>query len=302
MENIVHKNFVIMCESLLFADHMLNEDSTAMDQLRGSPGAEEIVRALHTQSELHHLQDYQVISKISWSDLKHTGDWVLFRGQTGTAALRADKEGYTVWASGSRASGEVVKKYYTRGGDVLTFMRDVIGRITATLVSRNIGDVRHKVSDIQAKRAAARKPTGKAMGQPASNQSLLLRFKPLLIRYVTAAEADMRGIVNSMIKSGAYRNAKPKIDRMEALHDINMALQSGQNSIYDEKLEKTIQSAVILAAGHYYPEETGQIQKSYGGFRSDNSEGTRKLLADIGSGDNKKLAAVMGFFQRMLVH
>jgi hypothetical protein len=57
-----------------------------------------------------------------------------------------------------------------------------------------------------------------------------------------------------------------------------------------------------MAASHYYPEQTGNISKDYGGsYTAQNNEGPRQLLQDISQGDTKKLGTVLGFFKRALI-
>jgi hypothetical protein len=57
-----------------------------------------------------------------------------------------------------------------------------------------------------------------------------------------------------------------------------------------------------MTAAHYYPEQTGDINKSYGrSYSSARSEGPQQLLKDITEGDTAKLGTVLSFFKRALI-
>ena len=73
-----------------------------------------------------------------------------------------------------------------------------------------------------------------------------------------------------------------------------------------------IHNAIILSAGHFYPDETGEIRTGNGnayGRRSSSSasyqpqsdEGVKHLLSDIAAGDMEKMKTILGFFKRSLM-
>ena len=61
----------------------VNEDSTSMNLIAGSPGGKEVVLALHQDMQLAHDLGYQQIDKISWSELKDRASWVIIKGSNG---------------------------------------------------------------------------------------------------------------------------------------------------------------------------------------------------------------------------
>ena len=58
-----------------------------------------------------------------------------------------------------------------------------------------------------------------------------------------------------------------------------------------------------MAASNYYPETTGNIERSRygGGLSAQFPEGPKQLLQDIANGDTAKLGTVLGFFKRSLI-
>ena len=65
-----------------------------------------------------------------------------------------------------------------------------------------------------------------------------------------------------------------------------------------------INVAVLMAASHHYPEQTGAISRSGyggGGYNAERSEGGSQLMKDIAAGDQKKLGTVLSFFKRSLI-
>jgi hypothetical protein len=69
-------------------------------------------------------------------------------------------------------------------------------------------------------------------------------------------------------------------------------------------LNSAINSAVLMTASHYYPDKTGNLERSrYGsaGVAAQFPEGPKQLLQDISSGDTAKLGTVLSFFKRSLI-
>jgi hypothetical protein len=106
-----------------------------------------------------------------------------------------------------------------------------------------------------------------------------------------------------MIKNDAFEKAKKKLNHIEALQNGLEQLEAG-NSDTPGFLNSAINSAVLMAASHYYPETTGNLDRSRygsGGLSAQFSEGPAQLLKDIAGGDQKKLGTVLSFFKRSLI-
>lgn len=281
-------NFAALCESIVF------EASSSIDLFKGFAGGDAVMRKLHSEYKLSHDQKYMPTEKISWSVLKDMsrGGWVLVKGQKGTGAIQQKSGSYTALAS----TGQEPEVYRNdRGGNILDFFKEKIGKITHIYIGSELGSVKKKQSDREANKASAEKTM--------SNEKLLMKFKPLWAKAIQAAIADVKGMISNMIKNDAYEKAEKKLNHVRKLQNMMDVLETGgDTSGFTSNLEGTISMAVGMAAAHYYPEKTGAFQRSYNGRQTpENTEGMRQLLTDIAQGDTSKLGTVLAFFKRTLV-
>jgi hypothetical protein len=271
----------------------VTEASTAMDMVAKDKGGAEVVRHLHKTMGLDHTLAYQKIDKISWSELKGRsyGTWVLIKGANGTGAIRAGNDDYTAVAS----SGEgVTTMRNSKGGNILDFLKEKIGKLQGFYTARGTSTVGKKQRD----RADAKAGAGP---QEVSRDTLVKKFRPLWVRAMTAAIADIKGHVANMIKNDAFAKASKKLKYIESLQAALEELEAGSEDT-PNYVREAVQTAIYMAASHYYPEQTGSINRGYGGsYSTQFSEGPRMLLKDISGGDTKKLGTVLGFFKRALI-
>lgn len=291
MELKTHQLFAQLCETFL------PEASTTMSMVTSNPGGQQVVQFLHTKYGLAHDQAYSPIPKIAWSDLKgsYSKKWVLIKGSKGTGAIRATNDNYEAVASNG---GEVKVASSGRGGTVLDFLKADIGSLKEFYVGKDSGDVKKK----QKSRASAQQGTAVAAGA-VTQDTLIKKFRPLWARAITASIADIKGIVGTMVKNDAFDKAEKKI---QSLKNLEQALYSIENDAEDvpKNITSSVSVAIMMAAAHYYPEQTGEITKQrYGssGYNTENQEGPRQLLADISAGDTKKLGTILSFFKRSLI-
>lgn len=272
----------------------VNEVSTSMSLITGKPGGKEVVQKLHKDMSLAHDIGYRPVDKISWSDLKnmYQGAWVIIQGTTGVGAIKASNNSYTAVAS---SGGEVRTVSDSRGGNILDFLKGEIGKLQKFYVGKNT----RAVSDKKSKRADAQKGAGQ---QEVSQETLVKKFKPLWTRAITASIADIKGHVANMIKNDAFNKAKKKLDYIERLQNSLEELEAGGQDT-PSFINSAINSAVLMTAAHYYPDTTGNIERSRwgSGLEAQFPEGPRQLLKDISAGDQKKLGTVLAFFKRSLI-
>lgn len=274
----------------------VNEASTSMSLIAGQPGGKEVVQALHKDLNLAHDIGYRPVDKISWSDLKGTyeGAWVIIQGVKGTGAIKAGRNGnYEAVAS---SGGPIQTTSDGRGGNILDFLKGEIGKLQKFYVGKNT----RAVGDKQKNRAVAKKGIDTTQ---ITQDTLVKKFKPLWARAITASIADIKGHVANMIKNDAFAKAKRKLEYVERLQNSLDELESG-NSDTPGFINSAINSAVLMTAAHYYPETTGNIERSRwggGGLQAQFNEGPAQLLKDIGAGDQKKLGTVLSFFKRSLI-
>jgi hypothetical protein len=276
----------------------VNEASTSMSLIANNPGGKQVVQKLHKDMKLAHDLGYRPVDKISWSELKdsYRGAWVIIQGSNGTGAIRAKGGNTGSYEAVASTGGETRSVSDSRGGNIIDFLKGEIGKLQKFYVAQNTTDV----SDKQKNRALAKKD---ADSSTVSKETLVKKFKPLWSKAIIASIADIKGHIANMIKNDAFEKAKRKLNHIETLQNGLEQLESGSENA-PEFIKIAINSAVLMAASHYYPETTGNIERSrYGGreLAAQFNEGPSQLLKDIASGNQQKLGTVLAFFKRSLI-
>lgn len=282
-----HQIFAQLCEAYV------NEASTAMSLIASKPGGQEVVKKLHTSMKLAHDLQYAPIDKISWSELKNArnGAWVIIQADTGSGAIRAINDRYEAVAS---AGGEVKEFRDSKGGNILDFFKNEIGKPRKFFVAKNTRDV----GDKQSKRSA-NQPQPEA---EVTKDTLIKKFRPLWVRAMTAAVADIKGHIANMIKNDAFDKAKKKLNYLDGLYASLEELEAGATDT-PEYISKAVNVAVLMAASNHFPEQTGNLERSRysSGLNAQFAEGPQLLLKAIAAGDTAKLGTVLGFFKKALI-
>jgi hypothetical protein len=278
----------------LLESHLV-EVSSAMNILATKPGGPEVVKHLHQNMKLSHDLGYNPIDKIAWSELKgnYAGSWVLIQGANGTGAIKAVSDRYEAVAS---TGGEVKSFSDSKGGNILDFLKGEIGKLQKFYTAKGNRELGNK----QKKRAEFK--TGSAAGgAEVSKETLVKKFKPLWVRAMNSAIADIKGHVANMIKNDAFGKAMKKLKYIESLQ-TNLEELEGGDTDTPGFISSSVQTAIYMAASHHYPEQTGNIVRGYGNnYSSQFEEGPKMLLKDISGGDTAKLGTVLGFFKRALI-
>ena len=283
--------FAQLCEGIVA------EASSAMALIQQQPGGKEVIQKLHKSEQLGHDLVYQSIPKIAWSDLKdsYRGAWVIIQGEKGTGAIKASGGNTGTYLAVASTGSEPESIKDGRGGNVIDFLKGKIGKLQKFYVAKNTT----AVSDKQRKRSADNAVAGPGT---VNTETLVKKFKPLWSKAITAAVADIKGHVANMIKNDAFEKAKRKLDHVERLQNALEALEAGNLDSTPEFITGAVNTAVLMAAAHYYPETTGEITKSYSrNYNSTHQEGPQQLLKDIAGGDTSKLGTILSFFKRSLI-
>lgn len=283
-----HQLFAQLCESIVF------EDSTSLDLIKRHPGGAQVISTLHKEYGLPHDQKYERTPKMSWSIFKSVnhGSWAIIEYPGGTGAIKQMNEKYTVLAS---TGGAVETLRESHGGAVMNWLKSRLGgNPRALYVGRDTGDAAQKRRD-RVRHAVSVEKSGVTM------DSLMIKFKPLYVKATNAAMADIKGIISMMIKNNAFYKAEAKLNQLKQLDSALQELEQ-RNDRIPSIFKSAINNAVILSAGHYYPEQTGAIEKrAYSALNSESSVGVDQLLKDIQNGDTNKLGTVLAFFKRGLI-
>jgi hypothetical protein len=285
------KLFAQMCESVL------DEASTSLSLIQNNPGGAEVIKKLHKDMKLAHDQNYKPVDKISWSDLKGNwrGAWVIIQGDKGTGAIKASGGNTGDYTAVASSGGETRSMNDSRGGNVIDFLKGEIGKLQKFYVGSNSTAVVDKQKTRQSRQAGA----GTAQ---VSNDTLIKKFKPLWNRAITAAIADIKGHIANQIKNDAFEKATRKLEYVGRLQSSAEAMETGTLDDAPEFIRTAVQTAVLMTAAHYYPEQTGDITRGYSRtYSSSRSEGPQQLLKDITEGDTAKLGTVLSFFKRTLI-
>jgi len=277
--------FAQLCESL-------TEASTAMDLVTKNLGGVDVVKHLHKNMRLAHDLPYKSIDKISWSALKnmYNGAWVVIIGSNGTGAIRAKNDYYEAVAS---TGAGVEEASDGRGGNIIDFLKSKIGKLEKFYVAAN-------TTDVSTKQATRKSQQAGTTAAPMSQETLVLKFKPLWLKAMTAAMADVKGYTANLIKNDAFEKAERKIEHIKSLQSGIDTIESGSDEV-PQFIKSAVHLSVLMAASHYYPEQTGDITKSYRAYHAANAEGPRQLLADISGGDTSKLGTILAFFKKALI-
>ena len=306
MKSQHYQRFAQLCEGIL------QEATTLSTILPNNPAANKLIANLHRGRQLPHDQQYQPTDNISWSAINDTswGAWVIIQFANGVGAIKAltNKNGYEAVAVPSE-SLEVAAAEFTKGGDVINFFKQHgLGKIQQLFVGADTGSRADKAERRLRNKLSREKAT------TTDSDRLLMKFRPLWVKAITAAMADIKGMAVTMIQNDAIRKAETKLNRLSELQSILDAIESGEmadgndsaSSRYHrntklEYLKKLVNNSIILTAAHYYPEETGDVTRSYGGLGTSRYGGNSQVLKDIAAGDQKKLSAVLAFFKRQLI-
>ena len=278
-----------------FCETFLPEASSSMAVIQQHPGGKDVIQKLHKDQKLAHDISYSPVAKISWSELKdsYRGAWVIIQGDNGTGAIKASGGNTGDYFAVASTGGETRSMNDSRGGNVIDFLKGEIGGLRKFYVGKNTT----AVGDKQKKRSDAKVGTDTTI----SKEKLIKKFKPLWAKAITAAIADIKGHVANQIKNDAFEKAKRKLDHIETLQSGLEAIEAGSGEV-PAFIESAVNTAILMAAAHYYPEQTGDITKSYGrSYSSVNTEGPQLLLKDISEGDTSKLGTILSFFKRTLI-
>jgi hypothetical protein len=298
-----YKYFSQLCESIVL------EASTAMAQFTG-PGAQEILKQLHSKEALGHDVQPEPAVRPKWTDLKDKpGTWLLIAGNKGFGAVRfmgsdnyrgrgyGSTGSYQIFASNGRPDPDEGNMVYSTFADNVTDANSSLKGI--------VGDAR-KFYFVDSAYSKSLK-SGRAENKPepegfTTTSKLTKRFKPLFRKILVASKADINGVIASMAKNDAHHKVDKKIDQVKL---IDQAIEGLDNGTMTDLLTSAVNNSIVLTARYYYPTLTGNVGNSYryrdNTLSSENNNGPTKVLSDIANGDKEKLSAVLAYLKRSLV-
>jgi len=271
-----------------------------MNLITGHPGGTQVVKQLHKDMSLAHNLEYTEVQSIRWNEIKqnYRGGWVIMRCTNGTAAVRHKGrnsnsfDGYEVVVSDG---GEMDSFNSGNSAEVMNFIKSEVGNPTNFFVALDS----NQVNNLRDKRRGQKYVHDPLQMQILSTDYLLKKFQPLWARAITAAIADIKGHVITMIKNDAFHKVEKKLGRLNTLQHILTSMDSTTPQL----LVNAINTAVLMTASMHYPHATGEIFKSYyrDEYHADSDEGVTMVLDDISNGDKKMMGTVLRFFKRALI-
>ncbi len=313
MQQKVLTTLVSLFESLVL------EDSAMLNQFRGT-SAEDLILALHKAGKLSHnaeavkskdLNAKQLIALFQkLSDSNTTNMVLLVKGPVAIAVhvTKSDDKFIKLDAKGKLKSSGLMGGYYNYTDRLKAKLQTEIG-----LTGLDVYVIKQPstyVTSVRRKRAKAA-PSGISVATFKSPddfaKSLVTKFKPLWIRSMEAAKADIKGYVNLQIKNGAYNLIEPKIKRLAELDEALTDLEFDPTKQTVELISHAISAAISMAAYHYYPDKAGRLSRDWNRSTrkytvSTNKSAVEQLFNDIAAGDMTKLGTILAFFKRNLVY
>lgn len=216
------KAFKKLCESVV------NEASQLPNIIKSRPNGNLLIKHLHKVQSLPHDATFQPVDKILWNDLKETGGWALFIGNTGIGGLHyiKNKDQYEVLSVTKEGSRQFIN---TKGGNIIDYLKKEIGGIYYMFVSTS--------SSIKPQQDKEDKKTVRDK-RDATNfddeyQRIILRLAPIFHSMVTKAQNEIKGVAINAIKNGNFSIVKKKLKRLEDIDDVISKLESGDSKITD---------------------------------------------------------------------
>jgi hypothetical protein len=317
MSNI-YEEFARLCH------HAVYESSEAHTFLRtqGAPStynadsATKVIKFLHAKKGLAHDQGFEHVDprEISWSAVKEHNKWLLMKFPTGTGAIMATRSNYLLVAARNEPSDEVPSAGTFLEAGVMTVVTNTTKDANAWF-KKNLGSkpIAYYISSGRNYRNVSSNPQvvardkRKNRSQPPADlwteEKLLAKFSPLFLKAVTAAKADIKGMVSMMIKNDSIDKAGKKLRTLNELTVIEQRLAFGElpkGLLQDDLLRKSLKNAVVLTAYKFFPEDTGEPTHGYRGYEH-REEGVKKFLSELSKGNYEMMGTLLGAFKHALI-
>lgn len=308
----------------------LDEVSSISTTLGKSDDVQRMIRYLHKQKGAPHDLKFMSIAKdeLDWGAFKKIRGWLLFKCDKGIAAVqRTSSHGnYNLvmsndaWVNGpSETDPEtgVVTTAIERAREAIDNLVSVAVKVNENLIEleadrkdellrairSGVGKIKEmyvaKVTD-----AHLDKRTNRAL-KPAetggSIAALVKKFKPILIKAITQADAELSGVVSIAIKSKSYDRATKIVAKLRSLSKLVSNLESGSGTGGD-----IMTDAVRYAVSMTAVREFDIVDARIGGWSERISVEVqppyfKQILDRAAAGDGKIIAELLYYFKRYMM-
>jgi hypothetical protein len=294
-------------------EQTLLESSTVLTQFKDLPSAEKMILPMHKAGRLPHDTKLFNTTKLDVKRLRDKirhGEGVSFvifvRGTQDLGILTMG-----VYINSAYVyQDNLIKKESKSIGELVDWLKTYIGKIVDYSIAQSPSVA---VQRVKVKRERL-KPLPQTTAPFDIATTFINKLKPLVVRNLERAVADIKGYVNTLIKSSNYDRAANKIAILKQLEKKLEDIEATGN--YDDTyIMSKMLNAIHAAALYHYPEHGEQGFQDrpatvYPGFRSSGSvtytplrdtTGVKQLMTDIARGDVKKVGTVLAFFRDELV-
>lgn len=306
--------FVNLLESVVL------EDSTVLPLVQDNDAATQLVTALHQNGKLSHnaaitaqpqMTDKQLVALLNKLTNDSSTYMMILSNPNKAVALTIGRSSdkFTMLDAKGKLKSETLGWY---SQSYATATKAKLKSLGIDLANVKVYVIKQPATYVAARRkeknkfspVAARSESFKSVDDFA--KILVTKFKPLWVRAMEAAKADIKGYVNTQIKNNAYELVQPKVERLAKLDDALTDLELDPSMQSVQLVAQSVNNAIAMAAYHFYPEQARTINRNWNRSISryvltTNKDGVKLLFDDIIGGDMSKLSAVLAFFKRDLI-
>ena len=323
---------------------LLNEVSSIKTQLGKGEEIEDLIEYLHRKQEVPHNLEFEKIDKpsdVDWAQYKQVASglahWMLFKCEQGVAAVSLSRSGYEVvlakksWGddivnpdtgevySGKQNAIDQIAGLFTSGNklaskhlidvgtdrkdSLLKIIRMSMGKIKELYVTTNI-----KKQTARNDKRTLRKAQSEVNAYNVQVEKIEKRFKPMLLRMITQADAEISGALGIVIKAKGYNRASELLTKLKKLAEERSTIERGKSPDYDSITKSALRFAISLAGAHIYHDDVNAVERTgYGHMfaatvRSHSGESVEnKVVKDIANGNMKTLGVVLAYYKRYLM-
>lgn len=296
---------------------ILDEDSSITSAVRNSPYADELIKRVHKDFAMPHDVRWEKLEKVTWADIKsRSPNYVIIQGQDGTGAIKWTGE---TWVAMLAGQDGITTDRDDSINSLFKEIKNTIGKITGywAAIGQGKGSYRgastNKTGEVERKRrertASRQKVVNPNILDPSAGtahntQVILRKLRPVYMRYLDQAIADVKGVVGMALKNDAYGKVNQKVAILTNLQNVRQELIDNPDTV-PEKIKERLRPALYLTASHYYPDQTGNFALGvdrYGRGQPSSQSGPQQVIADIANGDQKKLITLMNYLKQSLLH
>ena len=272
--------FAQLCEAV-----MLTEASTALDLLRGHPGAEQVVRLLHRGYQLPADQTFEEIPVEDITKTRRwTTSWMLVTGPQGVAAAVTGWDRHEVKIVIGN-NNDIEQEQTWAFQNFVEMVKDSLGGIDRAW----IGVMSQDDASKRSKRAMRQEPEDVDQMM----EYISGRFRPLWLRLIQSAMNDIKGVIQTLVRHDSHNRAASRLEHLKHLHDLYHDIETNSNAhiAWHGHTKDVLRQSIRLTAQHLFPEATGGGRKNI-----------RPVFDEIRKGNLHVLGTVIGYFKRTLLN